>query len=105
VAQTLAFDNQLAIVELAGHELLAAMENAISRYPSLDGRFPQVAGIELEFDPNRPGISDQTSLRHPSRIGNLTVIRASGERVALVKDFRVVGNLEQTFFLATNNFL
>ncbi|XOV71234.1 MAG: choice-of-anchor I family protein [Verrucomicrobiota bacterium] len=105
VAQALAFNNKLAIVEIAGHELLAAMENAISRYPSLDGRFPQVAGIELEFDPNRPGISDQISLRHASRIGNLTVIRASGERVELIKDFRVVGNLDQTFFLATNNFL
>lgn len=30
------------------------MENGVSAYPELEGRFPQVAGIEFGFDPSKP---------------------------------------------------
>lgn len=33
-----------------------ALENGVSAYPKLEGRFPQVAGISFAFDPNQaPG--------------------------------------------------
>jgi len=33
-----------------------ALENGVSKYPSLSGRFPQVSGIQFEFNPvNEPG--------------------------------------------------
>lgn len=34
-----------------GHSLIEALENGVSRYPRLDGRFPQVSGIRFQFDP------------------------------------------------------
>ena len=30
------------------------MENSVSLYPALEGRFPQVAGMRFAFDPTRP---------------------------------------------------
>jgi 5'-nucleotidase len=34
--------------------MLEALENSISLYPALEGRFPQVSNIEFEFDPSKP---------------------------------------------------
>jgi 5'-nucleotidase len=31
-----------------------ALENSVSQYPKLEGRFLQVAGIRFAFDPNKP---------------------------------------------------
>lgn len=39
---------------LAGQQILTALENAVSAYPKLEGRFPQVAGISFAFDPKLP---------------------------------------------------
>jgi len=41
---------------IAGADLKAALENGVSMYPRLDGRFPQVSGMTFHFDPTRePG--------------------------------------------------
>lgn len=39
---------------LAGEILLKALENGVSQYPKLEGRFPQVAGLQFVFDPSAP---------------------------------------------------
>ena len=31
-----------------------ALENGVSQYPKLEGRFPQVAGMNFQFDPSKP---------------------------------------------------
>ncbi|XP_054842673.1 trifunctional nucleotide phosphoesterase protein YfkN-like [Eublepharis macularius] len=52
----LPFMDALLVVRITGERLLEALENGVCRYPALDGRFPQVAGIEFGFDPNaEPG--------------------------------------------------
>ena len=38
-----------------GAQLHQALENAVSQYPKLEGRFPQVSGIKFAFDPRKPG--------------------------------------------------
>ncbi|KAM9254036.1 snake venom 5'-nucleotidase-like [Dugong dugon] len=44
------------VVRVTGAQLLEALENGVYKYPALDGRFPQVAGIEFGFDPDaEPG--------------------------------------------------
>ncbi|KAM6156520.1 LOW QUALITY PROTEIN: mannosylglucosyl-3-phosphoglycerate phosphatase-like [Erethizon dorsatum] len=44
------------VVRITGAQLLEALENGVYKYPALDGRFPQVAGIEFGFDPDaEPG--------------------------------------------------
>ena len=44
----------LIVLEILGSELYKALENAVSAYPKLEGRFPQVAGISFTFDPAKP---------------------------------------------------
>ena len=34
-----------------------ALENGVSSYPKLEGRFPQVAGLSFGFDPEKPPYS------------------------------------------------
>ncbi|XP_072461140.1 mannosylglucosyl-3-phosphoglycerate phosphatase-like [Notamacropus eugenii] len=44
------------VVRVTGAQLLEALENGVYKYPDLDGRFPQVAGMEFGFDPDaEPG--------------------------------------------------
>ena len=48
--------NQLILMILpsTGEDILAALENGVSMYPKLEGRFLQVSGVSFAFDPNRP---------------------------------------------------
>ena len=44
------------IVKLAitGRQLLEAIENGLSKVPALEGRFPAVSGVRLQWDPEAP---------------------------------------------------
>lgn len=44
----------LIVIEVTGEILYKALENGVSSYPKLEGRFPQVAGVSFCFNPNRP---------------------------------------------------
>lgn len=105
VAVALAFDNKQTVVEITAAGLIATMENAVSRVPAADGRYPHLAGAYLEFDASRPGIADAVSLDTPSRVKTLTVRRAGGDVDVVVDDFRAKGDLTRRFVLATNDFL
>lgn len=37
-----------------GEQIYRALENGVSQYPKLEGRFPQVSGISFAFDPKKP---------------------------------------------------
>lgn len=50
----LPFKDDVIVVEYTGSQLLAVLENSVSQYPLLDGRFCQVAGISFKFDPQHP---------------------------------------------------
>jgi 2',3'-cyclic-nucleotide 2'-phosphodiesterase (5'-nucleotidase family) len=105
VASALAFDNPHMIAEVTAAGLLAAMENAVSRLPAADGRFPQLAGAYLEYDPGRPGLSDRPALTTPSRVKTLRVQRAGGAVDTVVESFAFVGDPARRFTLASNEFL
>ncbi|XP_050073138.1 trifunctional nucleotide phosphoesterase protein YfkN [Anopheles maculipalpis] len=46
----------LIVLEVSGKILHAALENSVSTYPKLEGRFPQIAGMSFVFDPTKsPG--------------------------------------------------
>lgn len=106
IGAALAFDNKLAVLELTGRQLLATMENSVSRVPALDGRFPQIAGMTLEYDASFPGIQGQEELTEASRVRNLSITKADGTVVNLVTGGAVdAGLLGETFVLATNDFL
>lgn len=122
VGAALLFDNKLAVLRLTGRQLLAAMENGVSRVPSADGRFPHVAGMAVEYaltpnpagtPPFVPGVSGQPALPVDPlpagtayRVRSLVVTRPNGERVTIVDNGTVnPAALDQTFVVATNDFL
>ena len=39
---------------MKGSDLRDAIENGLSRLPAAAGRFPQVSGMTIEYDPQRP---------------------------------------------------
>jgi 2',3'-cyclic-nucleotide 2'-phosphodiesterase (5'-nucleotidase family) len=102
----LAFDNKLTVVELTAAQLLAAIENAYSRYPSADGRFAQLAGLQVTFDPSKPGLEGQTSTTTPSRVIEMVQVAFDGDVIDTIVSAGVLqGDPTRTFILATNNFL
>lgn len=48
------FGNHVAVLDIGGKALRAALENGISRLPDAAGRFPQISGMSFEADPKRP---------------------------------------------------
>ncbi|XP_054722641.1 trifunctional nucleotide phosphoesterase protein YfkN-like [Uloborus diversus] len=44
----------LMVINITGEQLYRALENGVSQYPRLEGRFPQVSGICFAFDPSKP---------------------------------------------------
>ncbi|KAL4419585.1 hypothetical protein ABPG77_004834 [Micractinium sp. CCAP 211/92] len=41
-------------IQVTGTQLVAALENGVSQWPKLEGRFPQVSGVQFAFDPSQP---------------------------------------------------
>jgi len=58
VLEVLPFSNNIATLKLTGADLLAALENGVSRAESPDnagtGRFPQVSGLRFSWDATKP---------------------------------------------------
>ena len=54
VQAELPFGNHLVALDVKGSDLRLALENGLSRLPAAAGRFPQVSGMTVEFDPQRP---------------------------------------------------
>lgn len=54
VLTTMPFGNSLAIMELSGEDLKAALEISVSRYPAENGGFLHVSGLVFNFDGRAP---------------------------------------------------
>ena len=49
-------EDHVVKINISGKLFLEALENGFSRYPSYDGRWPNISGITLKIDPERnPG--------------------------------------------------
>lgn len=87
VLTVLPFLNTLATFEVTGSAIVEALENGVSQVEDGAGRFPQVAGLEFEWDRSaEPG----------SRIGSVRVLDG-GDFVPL--------DPEATYLVASNNFM
>jgi 2',3'-cyclic-nucleotide 2'-phosphodiesterase (5'-nucleotidase family) len=80
VLAELPFGNRLMTLDLLGRDLKAALENGLSGLPNPAGRFPQVSGLVIEFDPKQPA---------GSRIRS---VRIAGEPLDLDRIYRVATN-------------
>eukprot|EP00128_Syssomonas_multiformis_P011845 Colp12_sorted_trinity150504_noHs@10225 len=45
--------DSLVVLGITGKQLLSALENSVSQFPKLEGRFAQVSGLSFEFDPTQ----------------------------------------------------
>lgn len=50
----LPFNNVGLLLDVSGADLLAALENGVSQAPRAAGRFPQLSGATLRYDPSQP---------------------------------------------------
>lgn len=48
------FQDPVVVIRVTGRQLWDALENSVSEYPKQEGRFPQLAGIRLEWNPDAP---------------------------------------------------
>lgn len=62
VLSILPFENGLVKVKLTGEHLKQILENGLSKAGEEDGRFPQVSGMSLIYDPTKPVGSRLVSL-------------------------------------------
>jgi 5'-nucleotidase/UDP-sugar diphosphatase len=58
----LPFANHLVTVDVDGDAVRGAIENGLSRLPALAGRFPQVSGMKVQYDSQRPSGSRVLSI-------------------------------------------
>ncbi|KAG9508535.1 yfkN, partial [Fragariocoptes setiger] len=50
----LGYIDPIAVLLASGYQIWKALENGVSQWPRLEGRFPQVSGCSFEFDPRKP---------------------------------------------------
>lgn len=48
------FEDPVVVIKVTGQAIWDALENGLSQYPALEGRFPQVSNITFKFDGHRP---------------------------------------------------
>lgn len=48
------FEDPVVLLRVTAKAIWDALENGVSMYPALEGRFPQVSNIHFEFDPSKP---------------------------------------------------
>ncbi|KAK4202335.1 putative 5'-nucleotidase precursor [Triangularia verruculosa] len=48
------FEDPVVVIKASGKNIWEALENGVSLYPALEGRFPQVSNIKFTFDPSLP---------------------------------------------------
>lgn len=48
------FEDPIVVLKVTGQAIREALENSVSLYPALEGRFPQVSNINFTFDPKKP---------------------------------------------------
>lgn len=74
----LPFGNVTLLIELKGSDLLAALENGVSRVADTAGRFPQVSGVTFAFDAKKPAGSRVSDVK----VGGQPLESSRGYRVA-----------------------
>lgn len=48
------FEDPVVVIRVDGQAIWDALENGLSLYPALEGRFPQVSNIKFKFDARKP---------------------------------------------------
>jgi len=100
VLTVLPFGNLVSTMELTGADVIAALENGVSRIDSDEGtgRFPQVSGIRFSFDASQPAGSRIASVEVLDEAGEFTPIDPEATYTVATNDFMRTGGDEYTVF-------
>lgn len=52
----LGYIDPIAVLQASGYHIWKALENGVSQWPKLEGRFPQISGCSFVFDPSKPAL-------------------------------------------------
>ncbi|WP_442602881.1 bifunctional metallophosphatase/5'-nucleotidase [Paenibacillus sp. KN14-4R] len=74
------FPNTLAVVEVKGSDLKAALENGVSQVETGGGRFPQISGMSFTYNPAKPAGS------------RVVEVKIGGKELDLNKSYKVATN-------------
>ena len=70
IMDCLPFEDPTVMVRAKGGAIRDALENAVSTWPALEGRFPQVSGIRFVFDPSKkPRVQSVSIGDEPLEVG------------------------------------
>jgi 2',3'-cyclic-nucleotide 2'-phosphodiesterase (5'-nucleotidase family) len=70
----------LVVLGIRGDQVIEVLENGVSQWPKMEGRFPQVSGIRFEFDGSKPS---------GSRVAQAS-IRINGAELEMEREYRLV---------------
>jgi 5'-nucleotidase len=71
--------DELCLLQLTGSQVMAVLENSVSQYPRLEGRFAQVSGVTFTYDASKA--SGTRVLR--------TSVMVKGEALVMDKKYRL----------------
>ena len=91
VLEALPFGNRLVQMNLKGAELLAALENGVSRISEGAGRFPQVAGLRFAYDVTRPAGQRVTGVEVGTFTSGFRALDPGATYRVVVNDFMARG--------------
>lgn len=103
VLKILPFANKIVKLDVTGEILRLALENGLSQVEKTAGRFPQVSGLRLTFDPKRPAGSRLVSLTVGGRpfdpqarytLATFDFIQGGGDGYSMFQQARVLVKAE-----------
>ena len=117
IERVLRFNNDLVLLTVTAEELAAVVEHAVAAVAPGDtpGRFPQLSGLQVRFDPARPGVRRLAAPAAPpgadvdamARVRSLLVTGPSnaGTLDTVVEDGALRGDRHRTFRVVTDSHL
>lgn len=91
IQENLPFGNTIAVVELTGVQVKAALENSVSQVESGSGRFSQGAGMRFIWNPEKPVGDRIVAIQVKDARGNFQAINPTTTYRVLVNSFMLAG--------------
>ncbi len=74
---------------MEGKDILLALENGVSQWPKMEGRFPQVSGISFQFDASKP--SGSRVIVESVKVGGKAIVLEGKEYQVVTKAYLKLG--------------
>ncbi|WP_423408400.1 5'-nucleotidase C-terminal domain-containing protein [Heyndrickxia sp. MSNUG] len=103
VQTVMPFGNALAIMEITGAELEAALEHAVSIAPSANGAFLQVAGMKYTYDSRKTAGDRVVSVEVKGTDGNYSALEADKKYFVATNIFTAKGGDNFSMFAKAYN--